>query len=386
MTPQLISKHPNMGTTIFTVMSGLAAEAGAVNLGQGFPDFECDPALVNAVTQAMQDGLNQYPLMPGAMPLREAVSQKIETLYGHHYDAQAEITITAGATQALITIMLAVVHPGDEVIVLEPCYDCYVPNVEMAGGVVVRVPLTPGTFKPDFDKIQAAISSKTRAILINSPHNPSGMVWRHEDMLKLQEILAPTNIVLISDEVYEHMVYAPLQHHSASSYPGLAQRAFVVSSFGKSYHVTGWKVGTVTAPASMTTEFRKVHQFNVFTVNTPVQFGLARYMSDPKPYLELPKFYQRKRDFFRQGLSATKFKLLPGEGTYFQCADISNLSVPEKDLGEAEFCKWLTREIGVAAIPMSAFYGNSFDQNVIRFCFAKKDSTLQAAIERLAKL
>ena len=212
------------------------------------------------------------------------------------------------------------------------------------------------------------------------------MVWRHEDMLKLQEILAPTNIVLISDEVYEHMVYDPLQHHSASSYPGLAQRAFVISSFGKSYHVTGWKVGTVAAPASMTTEFRKVHQFNVFTVNTPVQFGLARYMSDPKPYLELPKFYQRKRDFFRQGLSATKFKLLPGEGTYFQCADISNLSVPEKDLGEAEFCKWLTREIGVAAIPMSAFYGNSFDQNVIRFCFAKKDSTLQAAIERLAKL
>lgn len=386
MTPQLISKHPNMGTTIFTVMSGLAAEAGAVNLGQGFPDFECDPALVNAVTQAMQDGLNQYPLMPGAMPLREAVSQKIETLYGHHYDAQTEITITAGATQALITIMLAVVHPGDEVIVLEPCYDCYVPNVEMAGGVVVRVPLTPGTFKPDFDKIQAAITSKTRAILINSPHNPSGMVWRHEDMLKLQEILAPTNIVLISDEVYEHMVYDQLQHHSASSCPGLAQRAFVVSSFGKSYHVTGWKVGTVAAPASMTTEFRKVHQFNVFTVNTPVQFGLARYMSDPKPYLELPKFYQRKRDFFRQGLSATKFKLLPGEGTYFQCADISNLSVPEKDLGEAEFCKWLTREIGVAAIPMSAFYGNSFDQNVIRFCFAKKDSTLQAAIERLAEL
>ena len=386
MTPQLISKHPNMGTTIFTVMSGLAAEAGAVNLGQGFPDFECDPALVNAVTQAMQDGLNQYPLMPGAMPLREAVSQKIESLYGHHYDAQSEVTITAGATQALITIMLAVVHPGDEVIVLEPCYDCYVPNVEMAGGVVVRVPLTPGTFKPDFDKIQAAISSKTRAILINSPHNPSGMVWRHEEMLKLQEILAPTNILLISDEVYEHMVYEPLQHHSASSYPGLAQRAFVVSSFGKSYHVTGWKVGTVAAPASMTTEFRKVHQFNVFTVNTPVQFGLARYMSDPKPYLNLPKFYQRKRDFFRQGLSATKFKLLPGEGTYFQCADISNLSVPEKDLGEAEFCKWLTREIGVAAIPMSAFYGNSFDQNVIRFCFAKKDSTLQAAIERLAKL
>ena len=218
MTPQLISKQPKLGTTIFTVMSGLAAEVGAVNLGQGFPDFECDPQLTHAVTKAMQEGLNQYPPMPGVLPLREAVSQKIENLYYHHYDAQTEITITAGATQALLTIMLAVVHPGDEVIVLEPCYDCYVPNVEMAGGVVVRVPLTPGTFKPDFDKIQAAITSKTRAILINSPHNPSGMVWRHEDMLKLQEILAPTHIVLISDEVYEHMVYQPLQHHSASSY------------------------------------------------------------------------------------------------------------------------------------------------------------------------
>jgi len=386
MTPELISKHPKMGTTIFSVMSALAAEVGAINLGQGFPDFECDPALIDAVTKAMCEGLNQYPPMPGVLPLREAVAQKIKTLYGRHYDAQSEITITAGATQALITIMLAVVHPGDEVIVLEPCYDCYVPNVEMAGGVVVRVPLRPGTFKPDFDKIQAAITSKTRAILINSPHNPSGIIWRHEDMLRLQEILASTNILLISDEVYEHMVYQPLQHHSASSYKGLAERAFVVSSFGKSYHVTGWKVGTVVAPASLTTEFRKVHQFNVFTVNTPMQFGLARYMANPQPYLDLPQFYQSKRDLFREGLSKTKFKLLPGEGTYFQCADISNLSVAEKDLGEAEFCKWLTREMGVAAIPMSAFYGDSFDQNIIRFCFAKKDATLNAALQRLARL
>jgi methionine aminotransferase len=212
------------------------------------------------------------------------------------------------------------------------------------------------------------------------------MVWRHEDMLKLQEILARTQIVLISDEVYEHMVYQPLQHCSASSYKGLAERAFVVSSFGKSYHVTGWKVGTVVAPASLTAEFRKVHQFAVFTVNTPMQYGLANYMANPQPYLDLPQFYQHKRDLFRDGLSKTKFKLLPGEGTYFQCADISHLSVPEKDLGEAEFCKWLTREIGVAAIPMSAFYGDSFDQNVIRFCFAKKDATLHAAIERLARL
>ncbi len=375
-----------MGTTIFSVMSALAAQTGAVNLGQGFPDFECDPSLIDHVTQAMQDGLNQYPPMPGAAPLREAVSKKIESMYGRLYDPQTEITVTAGATQAILTIMLAVVHPGDEVIVLDPCYDSYVPNVAMAGGVVVRVPLTPGSFRPDFDKIQTAITPRTRAILINSPHNPSGMVWRHEEMLRLQEILAPTQILLISDEVYEHMVYAPLQHHSASSYAGLAARAFVVSSFGKTFHVTGWKVGTVAAPAALTTEFRKVHQFNVFTVNTPVQHGLAKYMGDPRPYLDLPLFYQRKRDLFREGLSSTKFKMLPGEGTYFQCVDISELSVPEKNLGEAKFCQWLTTEVGVAAIPMSAFYGDGFDQNVIRFCFAKQDQTLQAALSRLSKL
>jgi methionine aminotransferase len=386
MTPALISKHPNMGTTIFSVMSALAAEVGAVNLGQGFPDFECDPVLVNQVTQAMQEGLNQYPPMPGAGPLREAVSQKINALYGRHYDAGSEVTVTAGATQAILTILLAVVHPGDEVIVLEPCYDSYVPNIAMAGGIVVRVPLTPGTFRPDFNKIESAITSKTRAIIINSPHNPSGMVWRHEEMMKLQEILAPTEILLISDEVYEHMVYAPLQHHSASSYPGLADRAFVVSSFGKTFHVTGWKVGTVVAPIALTTEFRKVHQFNVFTVNTPVQHALANYLRDPKPYLNLPSFYQRKRDLFREGLAQTKFKLLPGEGTYFQCVDISELSVPEKNLGESKFCQWLTQEMGVAAIPMSAFYGDGFDQNVIRFCFAKQDQTLNNALQRLAKL
>jgi len=386
MTPQLESKHPNMGTTIFSVMSALAAEVGAVNLGQGFPDFECDPLLVNQVTLAMQEGHNQYPPMPGAAPLREAVSQKIKALYDRHYHANSEITVTAGATQAILTILLAVVHPGDEVIVLEPCYDSYVPNIAMAGGIVVRVPLTPGTFRPDFNKIESAITPKTRAILINSPHNPSGMVWRHEDMLKLQEILSATQVLLISDEVYEHMVYEPLKHHSASSYPGLAERAFVVSSFGKTFHVTGWKVGTVAAPSALTTEFRKVHQFNVFTVNTPIQHALARYLADPGPYLELPNFYQRKRDLFRDGLTQTKFRLLPGEGTYFQCVDISELSVPEKNLGESEFCKWLAKEIGVAAIPMSAFYGDGFDQNVIRFCFAKQDKTLNTAIERLAKL
>ena len=385
-TPTLQSRLPNVGTTIFTVMSTLAAEKNAVNLGQGFPDFNCDPALVDAVTQAMQKGLNQYPPMTGVPVLREAIASKVEALYGRRYNAASEITITAGATQAIITAILAVVHPGDEVIVLEPCYDSYVPNIELAGGVTVRVPLTPGTFRPDFDKIAAAITPKTRAILINSPHNPSGTVWSAQDMLRLQEILAPTDVLLISDEVYEHMVFDGQQHQSAASYPGLAARAFIVSSFGKTYHVTGWKVGYVAAPAALSAEFRKVHQFNVFTVNTPVQHALAAYMADAKPYLELAAFYQRKRDLFRAGLARTKFKLLPGEGTYFQCVDISGLAVPERNLPEAEFCLWLTSEIGVAAIPLSAFYGNGFDQHVVRFCFAKKDETLNAALQRLQAL
>ena len=385
-TPTLQSRLPKVGTTIFTVMSTLAAEKNAVNLGQGFPDFNCDPALVDAVTVAMQKGLNQYPPMTGVPVLREAIASKVEALYGRRYNAASEITITAGATQAIITAILAIVHPGDEVIVLEPCYDSYVPNIELAGGVTVRVPLTPGTFRPDFDKIAAALTPKTRAILINSPHNPSGTVWTAQDMLRLQEILAPTDVLLISDEVYEHMVFDGQQHQSAASYPGLAARAFIVSSFGKTYHVTGWKVGYVAAPAALSAEFRKVHQFNVFTVNTPVQHALAAYMADAKPYLELAAFYQRKRDLFRAGLARTKFKLLPGEGTYFQCVDISGLAVPERNLPEAEFCLWLTSEIGVAAIPLSAFYGNGFDQHVVRFCFAKKDETLNAALQRLQAL
>jgi methionine aminotransferase len=381
-TPSLVSKLPNVGTTIFTVMSGLALEKNAVNLGQGFPDFNCDPYLVDVVSSAMKEGLNQYPPMAGVPVLREAIASKIIALHAHQYDPGSEITITAGATQAIITIILAIVHPGDEVIVLEPCYDSYVPNIELAGGITVRVPLTPGTFRPDFDKISAAITPRTRAILINSPHNPSGTVWTRADMLRLQEILAPTNVVLISDEVYEHMVFDNQAHESAARFPGLASRAFIVSSFGKTYHVTGWKVGYVAAPAAFTTEFRKVHQFNVFTVNTPVQHGLAAYMANSKPYLDLAAFYQRKRDLFREGLKATKFKLLPSEGTYFQCVDISEVS----GLSEIEFCKWLTSEIGVAAIPLSAFYGDGFDQRVVRFCFAKKDETLNAALARLKVL
>jgi methionine transaminase len=381
-TPPVQTKLPAVGTTIFTVTSTLAAEKGAVNLGQGFPDFDCDPKLVNAVTDAMTRGLNQYPPMTGVPALRDAVAAKVEAMYGRKYDPATEITITAGATQAIITAVLAVVRPGDEVIVLEPCYDSYVPNIELAGGTVVRVPLVPGTFRPDFAKIAAALNPRTRAILVNTPHNPSATVWTREEMLQLQDLLAPTDTLLISDEVYEHMVFDGQLHQSAARFPGLAARAFIVSSFGKTYHVTGWKVGYVAAPASLTTEFRKVHQFNVFTVNTPMQHAFAAYMADPQPYLELPAFYQRKRDLFRVGLGRTKFRLLPSEGSYFQCVDISAVS----QLGEADFCKWLTTEIGVAAIPLSAFYGDGFDQRVVRFCFAKKDETLKTAIERLAKL
>lgn len=382
----LHSKLPNVGTTIFSVMSALATETGAVNLGQGFPDFACDPALPQAVSRAMSDGHNQYPPMPGLPTLREAVARKIEALYGASYDAGAEITITAGATQAILTALLAVVHPGDEVIVLDPCYDSYVPNIELAGGVAVRVPLTAGAFRPDFDQISAALNSRTRAIIINSPHNPSGTVWSEADMLRLQELLAPTNVLLISDEVYEHMVFDSKRHESVAHYSGLAERAFIVSSFGKTYHVTGWKVGYVAAPAALMTEFRKVHQFNVFTVNTPMQHGLAAYMANPAPYLELPAFYQKKRDLFRRGLAQTRLRLLPCEGTYFQCVDYSDLAVPERDLPEAEFCQWLTRTVGVAAIPLSAFYGDGFNQRVVRFCFAKEDATLLSALQRLACL
>ncbi|NMM76460.1 pyridoxal phosphate-dependent aminotransferase [Acidovorax sp. SRB_24] len=381
-TPSITSRLPQVGTTIFTVMSALAAQCGAVNLGQGFPDFDCDARLLDAVNDAMRAGHNQYPPMPGVPALRQAVAAKIEALHGRHYSFDTEITITAGATQAILTAILATVHPGDEVIVLDPCYDSYAPNIVLAGGTVVRVPLTPGSFRPDFDKIGAALSPRTRALIINSPHNPSATVWSAQDMLTLQELLAPTEVLLISDEVYEHMVFDGQPHQSAARFPGLAARAFIVSSFGKTFHVTGWKVGTVAAPAALTAEFRKVHQFNVFTVNTPMQYGLAHYMADPAPYLQLPAFYQAKRDLFRRGLEGSRLRLLPTTGTYFQCADISAVS----DLGEADFCQWLAREVGVAAIPLSAFYGDGFDQRVVRFCFAKKDDTLREAIERLRTL
>lgn len=382
VTPAFPSKLPNVGTTIFSVMSALANQHHAVNLGQGFPDFGCDPKLLDAVTAAMQAGHNQYPPMPGMPQLREAVAAKIAALHGTHYDPHTEITITAGATQAILTAILATVHAGDEVIVLDPCYDSYAPNIELAGGVIVRVPLTPGSFRPDFAKIAAAITPQTRLMIVNTPHNPSATIWTADEMRQLEALLAPTNVLLISDEVYEHMVFDGAQHESAARFPGLAARAFIVSSFGKTYHVTGWKVGTVAAPAALMSEFRKVHQFNVFTVNTPMQVGLAAYMQDPAPYLELPAFYQRKRDLFAEGLQQTRLKLLPTTGTYFQCVDISEVT----DLNEADFCQWMVQELGVAAIPLSAFYGDGFDQKVVRFCFAKQDATLLAALERLRKL
>jgi methionine aminotransferase len=382
-TPAVATRLPRVGTTIFTVMSALAHRHGAVNLGQGFPDFDCDPKLVDTVTDAMRRGLNQYPPMAGVPALREAIAAKIESLYGHAYDPGSEVTVTAGATQAILTAILSVVHPGDEVIVLEPAYDSYEPNIELAGGKVVRVPLTPGTFRPDFARIGAALNARTRAIIVNTPHNPSATLWSEADMRRLAELLRPTDALLICDEVYEHMVYDGARHESAARHPELAARAFIVSSFGKTYHVTGWKVGYVAAPAALTAEFRKVHQFNVFTVNTPVQHALAAYMADPAPYLELAAFYQRKRDRFQAGLATTRFELLPSEGSYFQCV---RYSAVRDDLDEAPMCEWLTTDIGVAAIPLSAFYADGFEQRIVRFCFAKKDETLDLALQRLARL
>jgi methionine aminotransferase len=378
----LASRLPNVGTTIFTVMSALAAQHQAVNLGQGFPDFDCDERIVEAVSRAMREGHNQYPPMAGVAALREAIAHKIEAVHGRAYDPQTEITVTAGATQALLTTILATVHPGDEVVVFEPTYDSYIPSIELAGGKPVFVALEAPNYAIDFDKLARAVTPRTRLILINTPHNPTGRVWHADDMRRLEEIVRNTNVMILSDEVYEHMVYDGAPHQSVARYPELAQRSFVVSSFGKTFHVTGWKVGYVAAPAALMEEFRKVHQFNVFTVNTPMQVGLAAYLADPKPYVELPAFYQRKRDFFRDGLAKTRFKLLPCEGTYFQCVDYSAIS----DLPEAEFSKWLTTEIGVASIPVSAFYHEPRESGVVRFCFAKREATLATALERLARL
>lgn len=383
-TPALSTRLPAVGTTVFARMSALAAEYGAVNLGQGFPDFDCAPALIEHVSAAMREGHNQYALMPGAPALREAIAAKISALYGHAYHPGLEITVTAGATEGLTTAILCAVHPGDEVIVIEPAYDSYVPAITLAGGVPVLVPMELGEsgYQVPWDEVEAAVSARTRMIIINTPHNPTGTVLRGADLRALAEIVRGTDILLLSDEVYEHMVFDGARHESVSRHPELAARAFVVSSFGKTYHVTGWKVGYVAAPAALTAELRKVHQYNVFSVNTPMQHGLARYMADPQPYLELPAFYQRKRDLFRAGLQGSRFELLPADGTYFQCVRYDRISGQT----EAEFAEWLTSEIKVAAIPVSAFYQQGQESGIVRFCFAKKEETLALALERLSKV
>lgn len=383
-TPALTTRLPLVGTTVFTRMSSLAAQHGAVNLGQGFPDFDCAPELVDLVSDAMRAGHNQYPMMTGAAPLREAIAAKIASLYGHNYDAGTEITVTAGATQALTTAILCCVHPGDEVIVIEPAYDSYLPAIALAGGVPVLVSMQVGEegYSVPWDKLAAAVSSKTRLIIINTPHNPTGTILRPADVAALADIVRGTQILILSDEVYEHMVYDGVPHASLSRNPELAARSFIVSSFGKTYHVTGWKVGYVAAPAALTAEFRKVHQYNVFTVNTPMQHGLAAYMADPQPYLDLPAFYQHKRDLFRDGLAGSRFSLLPADGTYFQCVRYDAISQET----EAQFAEWLTAEIKVAAIPVSAFYAQGKESGIVRFCFAKKDETLRLALERLRSI
>jgi len=377
----VVSRLPTVGTTIFTTMSRLAQECGAINLSQGFPDFNAEDVLFERVAHWMRAGHNQYAPMAGVPALRGAIADKVRALYGADYDPELEITVTAGATQALFTAVAALVHPGDEVIVFEPVYDSYVPAIELAGGVVRRARLAAPDYRPDWAAVRALVSPRTRMIMINTPHNPSGTVWRADDLRELAVITAGTGIIVVADEVYEHIVFDGLRHESVARYPDLARRSVVVSSFGKTYHVTGWKVGYVLAPRELMAEFRKVHQFNVFTVNTPVQLALADYMADSSRYLELAAFYQAKRDTFRAGLARTGFELLPCTGTYFQTARYGAIS----DAPDTGFVDWLTREVGVAAIPLSAFFGDGHDEKVIRFCFAKRDETLAAAFERLER-
>jgi methionine aminotransferase len=385
------TKLPRVGTTIFTVMSALASEHKAVNLGQGFPDFECDPRLLDEVNRAMRAGLNQYPPMTGVAALRQAIADKVANLYEHVYNADSEITVTAGATQAILTAVLALVHAGDEVIVIEPVYDSYVPAIELAGGVPIAVQMRAPSadharFSIDWEAVARAITGKTRVIMINSPHNPTGSVFSHEDMQRLEALVLRHGLTVISDEVYEHMVFDGRRHESVARYPALAERSVLISSFGKTYHVTGWKIGFAAAPAPLAAEFRKVHQFNVFTVNTPMQHAIAAYMSNAAPYLELPGFYQAKRDTFLAGLASSRLKATACSGTYFQIASYAELDGAPAALCESDFCQWLTREIGVAAIPVSAFYGTPRESRLIRFCFAKTDATLARALERLERV
>lgn len=377
------SKLPNVGTTIFTVMSALANEYKAINLSQGFPDFEIDPVLIDLVNNAMKNGFNQYAPMPGYMPLREEIAKKTAYSYGITLNPDTEITITSGGTEAIFDAVQAIVKPDDEVIVFDPAYDCYVPAIELAGGKAISIPLMPPTFAPDWEKVTSLITEKTIAIMLNTPHNPTGAVLKQADMQKLIEIILDKNIYIISDEVYEHLIFDNQIHHSVLRYPELRKKSFAVYSFGKTFHATGWKIGYCIAPPELTQEFRKVHQFVTFASPTPLQVAYTEYLKNSDHYTGISDFYQQKRDMFRNLIEQhTKFKLLPCAGSYFQLASYKDIS----DKPDTEFAIELTKNIGVAAIPVSVFYQNKQQDKLLRFCFAKKEETLKHAVERLAKL
>jgi len=380
---QIRTKLPKVGTTIFSVMSQLATTHKAINLGQGFPDFDGPQALRDALSAAMNSGKNQYAPMTGVPKLREQIALKTEKLYGRKVSADAEITVTSGATEALFAAIAAVVHTGEEVVVLDPCYDSYEPAIELAGGRAVHIPLRLPDFSVDWQRVQDAVTPRTRMILINSPHNPSGAVLEASDLDALAGIVRGTDIFVLSDEVYEHIIFDGLAHQSVLRHEELAARSFVISSFGKTYHCTGWKVGYCIAPPQLSAEFRKVHQYLTFCTFSPAQWAFADMLeSDPQHYLDLPAFYQAKRDHFRQLLAPSKLKLLPVKGAYFQLVDYSALKATD----DLNFCEWLVREAGVAAIPVSAFYETPPDARLVRLCFAKSETTLAAAAERLCRL
>lgn len=378
------TKLPKVGTTIFTVMSQLAAQHGAVNLGQGFPDFPVPERLIDALDRAMREGANQYAMMMGTPRLRQAIADKTERCYGVRPDPDAEITVCSGASEAIFDAIHAVVRAGEEVIVLDPCYDCYEPAIDLAGARAVHVPLDPETFAPDWQQVRDAITPKTRMIMTNTPHNPSGAMLHEVDMRELADIVQKHGLYLISDEVYEHIVYDGVRHESALYYPDLRERAFVISSFGKTYHCTGWKVGYAVAPPALTAELRKVHQYNTFCTFHPAQAAFAEMIeAEPEHYETLGAFYQAKRDRFREQLLTTKLRPLAVPGGYFQLVEYSAVS----NLDDLEFSRWLTIEKGVTGVPLSPFYETPpAGQRLLRLCFAKNEATLDTAIERLQAL
>ncbi|QXV64372.1 methionine aminotransferase [Mucilaginibacter sp. 21P] len=378
----VISKLPQTGTNIFTTMSALAAEHDAINLSQGFPDYSCSPELIELVNKAMVAGHNQYAPMAGLPVLREQIAIKTEKLYAATYNPDTEITVTAGATQAVFTAISAVIHPNDEVIMFEPAYDCYAPAVKLMGGVVKSLELEPPDYRIPWDMVKRLITNKTRMIILNSPHNPTATILSKQDIDELTALVKNQDILILSDEVYEHLVFDGQEHLSMARYPELRDRSLIIASFGKTFHATGWKMGYCLAPANLMQEFRKIHQFLVFSVNTPMQHALAEYLKNEDHYLTLPGFFQQKRDHFRQGLEQTRFKLLPCAGAYFQSVTYDAIT-DEKDV---DFAVRLTKEIGVAAIPVSAFYRKGLDRHVLRFCFAKKQETLDIAVDRLLKV